>query len=500
MAGVNTRIVCALLLGCAAAALQAAPTEPQPAVAPAIEASIRRIETGLLLPVVVEGQPSEPMRLADRMQFYKTPGVSIAFIDAGQIKWARGYGVRESGRPEPVTTETLFEAGSISKPVTALAALRLVQAGKLDLDEDVNRKLTSWKVPENEFTRDSKVTLRRLLSHNAGVGVPSFTGYLPGEEVPTLTQVLDGVKPANTPPIRVEQVPGIGFRYSGGGYTIVQQLLIDTQKKSFPDLMRRLVFEPLAMAHSTFEQPPFPPNVAAMAAVGHDTNGVAPSQWRALPEMAAAGMWTTPSDLARLMIEVQRAQAGRSTQFLSAATVEEMLTPQAAAWGLGFAVEGSGDTRHFSHGGSTREFNSYLIAYEHMGQGVVIMANALRGDRLINEMLRSIAREFGWPDFQPRRKVLAKIDPKVYAEYVGQYRFDFSADYVLTVGTAAGNLTTELRQPTSVSTAVLYPESATKFFRKDVDVEVTFVKDRTGHVAQLIFRQDGDDLRATRIK
>jgi hypothetical protein len=124
----------------------------------------------------------------------------------------------------------------------------------------------------------------------------------------------------------------------------------------------------------------------------------------------------------------------------------------------------------------------------------------LRGDRLINEMLRSIAREFGWPDFQPRRKVLAKIDPKVYAEYVGQYRFDFSADYVLTVGTAAGNLTTELRQPTSVSTAVLYPESATKFFRKDVDVEVTFVKDRTGHVAQLIFRQDGDDLRATRIK
>lgn len=470
-------------------------------VPPDVEQRIRRIENGLLLPVIVQGEPSIPMKLIDRMRVYKTPGVSIAFINNGRIEWARGYGVREAGSREPVTTETLFQAGSISKPVTAIAALRLAQAGKLNLDEDVNQKLVSWKVPENEFTKEKKVTLRGLLSHSAGVNVPSFIGYLTNEPVPTLVQILDGVKPANTPPIRVDAVPGSGFRYSGGGYTIVQQLLIDVQKKPFPNLMNELVFEPLKMKHSTFQQQPLPKNLANLAATGHNFNGEPPpGRWRILPEMAAAGMWTTPSDLARLAIEVQKAQAGSSNKFLSAAIVNQMLTTQSGDWGLGFSVEGSGQTRRFSHGGSTLEFNSYLVAYNQTGQGVVIMTNSLRGERIINELLRSIAREYGWSDFQPKEKTVAEIDPQVYANYVGQYQFEFSSDYVLTIRMEGGNLVTELKQPTSQSSAVIYPESETRFFRKDVDVEVTFVKDETGRVTHLIFRQDGQELRAKRVK
>jgi len=226
--------------------------------------------------------------------------------------------------------------------VTAIAALRLVQAGKLNLDEDVNQKLGSWKVPENEFTKEKKVTLRGLLSHSAGVNVSSYTGYLSGEQVPTLVQVLDGVKPANSPAVRVEAIPGSRFNYSGGGLTIVQQLLVDVEKKPFPDLMREIVFEPLKMKHSTFEQP-LPKNLLALAAAGHNGKGETPAgRWRVFPEMAAAGMWTTPSDLARLVIEIQRAQAGQSNKFLSAATVNQMLAAQSGDWGLGFSVEGSG--------------------------------------------------------------------------------------------------------------------------------------------------------------
>lgn len=470
-------------------------------VPPDVEQRIRRIENGLVLPVVVKGQPVESMKLADRMQFYKTPGVSIAFISNGRIEWARGYGLREAGKTEPVTTETLFQAGSISKAVTAIAALRLVQAGKLNLDEDVNRKLVSWKIPENEFTREKKVTLHSLLSHSAGVNVPSFAGYLTDEQVPTLVQILDGVKPANTPPIRVEQTPGSGFRYSGGGYTIVQQLLIDTEKKSFPDLMNELVFQPLKMRHSTFEQQPLPKNLADSAAAGHNGNGkTPPGRWRIFPEMAAAGMWTTPSDLARLLIEVEGAQAGRANKFLSAATVNQMLTAQSGEWGLGFSLEGAGRTRRFGHGGSTLEFNSYLTAYNQTGQGIVIMTNSLRGNALINEILRSVAREYGWSDFQQKEKTIAKIDPKVYADYTGQYQFEFSSEYVVTVSTQNGDLITELKQPTGQSKATIYPESETRFFRKDVNVEVSFVKDETGRVTHLIFHQEGQDFRAKRIK
>jgi CubicO group peptidase (beta-lactamase class C family) len=461
---------------------------------------IQRIENGLLLPVVVKGEARVPLKLADRMQFYKTPGVSIAFINNGRIEWARGYGLREAGSREPVTTETLFQAGSISKPVTAIAALRLVQAGKLNLDEDVNQKLVSWKVPENEFTKEKKVTLRGLLSHSAGVNVSSFTGYLSGEQVPTLVQVLDGVKPANSPAVRVEAIPGSRFNYSGGGLTIVQQLLVDVEKKPFPDLMREIVFEPLKMKFSTFEQP-LPKNLLALAAAGHNGKGETPAgRWRVFPEMAAAGMWTTPSDLARLVIEIQRAQAVQSNKFLSAATVNQMLAAQSGDWGLGFSVEGSGRARRFSHGGSTQEFNSHLTAYNQTGQGVVIMANSLRGNALMNEILRSIAREYGWSDFQQKEKAIAKIDPKVYADYVGQYQFEFSSEYVVTISTQNGNLITELKQPTGQSKAELYPESETRFFRKDVDVEVSFVKDETNRVTHLIFHQEGQELRAKRIK
>ena len=461
---------------------------------------IESIENGLLLPVVIKGQPSEPMKLADRMQFYKTPGVSIAFINGGRIEWARGYGVREAGKAETVTTETVFQAGSISKPTTALAVMRLVQQGKLNLDEDVNRKLTSWKVPENDFTKEKKITLRGLLSHSAGVNVSSFIGYLSNEHAPTLLQVLDGLKPANTPPIRVDSIPGSQFRYSGGGFTIVQQLLIDAEKKPFPDLMSKLVFDPLKMEHSTFQQF-LPKNLLTSAAIGHNSRGEKlAGKWRVFPEMAAAGMWTTPSDLARLVIEVQRAQAGQSNKFLSAVTVNRMLTPQSGNWGLGFSVKGEGRSGSFSHGGSTLEFNSYLVAYNQAGQGAVIMTNSLRGEGLINELLRSIAHEYGWTDYQPKEKTIGTANPTVYEAYFGQYELEISPDFVVTISAKNGKLMMTLKQPTGESSAELFPESENKFFRRDVDFEMTFVKSDTGQTTGLIIRQDGTEYRAKKIK
>jgi len=180
------------------------------------------------------------------MKHYDVPGVSIAVFDNGQILWVRGYGLADISANKPVTPETLFQAASISKSVTAFAALQLVEQGKLNLDEDVNLKLVSWKVPENAFTRNEKVTLRRLLSHTAGLNVASFGGYLASEPLPTTAQVLDGQKPASNEPVRVDNIPGKEFRYSGGGYVAVQLLLMDVTHKTFPELMHELVFEPLA--------------------------------------------------------------------------------------------------------------------------------------------------------------------------------------------------------------------------------------------------------------
>jgi CubicO group peptidase (beta-lactamase class C family) len=260
-------------------------------------AHITHIENGLLPAVTIKGQATPAMTIRERMKHYNVPGVSVAFFDHGQILWTRTYGFADVANQKPVTTATLFQAASISKPVSALAALRLVQDGKLTLDENVNGKLRSWKVPENEFTKEQKVTLRRILSHSAGLTVHGFPGYAAGEPLPTIVQVLNGEKPANTPPVRVDTVPGTLWRYSGGGYVIMQPLLTDVTGESFPQLLRDLVLQPAGTTHSTFDQP-LPKNVSSLAATPYRGDGKpVKGGWHTYPEIAAAGLWTTPSDL-----------------------------------------------------------------------------------------------------------------------------------------------------------------------------------------------------------
>ena len=253
---------------------------------------MRRVEQGLLTPVVLKGT-APGMSLPDRMANYRVPGISIAIINDGRIEWAKGYGVTEAGGSTPVDTSTLFQAASISKPVAAMAALRLVEQGKLSLDADVNASLRTWRLPGNDFTRTEKVTLRRLLSHNAGTTVHGFRGYAQGEAVPSVVQILNGERPANSAAVRVDTLPGALWRYSGGGTTIVQLLMHDVTGKAFPTLMRESVLGPVQMVHSGYEQP-LPAARGPFAAIGHSSSGAAiAGKWHTYPELFAAGLWTT---------------------------------------------------------------------------------------------------------------------------------------------------------------------------------------------------------------
>jgi len=252
------------------------------------------------------------------MTMYKVPAISIAVIDNFKIEWTKVYGFTDAGGKNAVTTTTLFQAGSISKPVTSTAALYLVERGKLSLDQDVNRTLVSWKVPESKFTKDEKVTLRRLLNHSSGADIESgFNGYDIDDPLPTLKQTLNGEKPANHEPVRIDFVPGSRWQYSGGGYLILQQLMSDVTGKPFPQLLRELVFDKIGMADSTFEQP-LPSARAAMAASGTFPDGTTMhGKWHVYPEMAAAGLWTTPTDLAKFVIEIALSKQGKSNRILS---------------------------------------------------------------------------------------------------------------------------------------------------------------------------------------
>ena len=329
------------------------------------------------------------------------PGCSIAVVDDGQIAWAGGFGVREEGSGEAVTTGTLFQACSISKAVTAVAVLRLVEEQRIDLDEAVDRYLVSWHVPAGDWD-SSGVTVRRLLSHTAGINLPWSAGYYPEQEIPTLLEVLNGEKPSNYPAIEVAFTPGLKFEYSGGGYCILQQLLIDVMGKPFPELMRELVLDPLGMEQSTFEQP-LPPGLWDSAARGHRAGGKRMAGgWRVYPEMALGGLWTTSLDLCGLGIELQRALAGHENTLLSKETVSMMLTPQAdagdrGAVGLGVFMEGGGEGRRFGHPGDNEGYTAYWSSLVERGQGVVIMTNSDEGWQAQGEMLGMVEEAYAWP-------------------------------------------------------------------------------------------------------
>ena len=464
----------------------------------ALEARVQGVERGLLPAVLIKGAPPATMELAERMRFYKVPGVSVAVIADGRVEWARGYGVKEAGKSDPVTPETMFQAGSISKPVAALAALRLVQDGRLQLDEDVNAKLASWHVPENELMREQKVTLRRLLSHSAGLTVHGFPGYAADAPVPTLVQVLDGVKPANTEAVRVDTVPGTLWRYSGGGYTIMQQLLIDVAKKPFPELLRERVIAPLGLRHSTYEQP-LPASFAALAATAHNDGQPIKGRWHTYPEMAAAGLWTTPTDLAGIAIELQHALAGRSDKVLAQATARQMVTLQIKNYGLGPGVEGAGATAHFSHGGVDEGFEAYWVAYETTGKGAVVMTNGSGGSALAMEIIRAIAREYDWPDYAPKERALATVDPQALAAYVGTFEFHPTPTVTikLDVTSEQGRLYT--LQEGNPKTEWL-PFSETEFFRTASETTLRFVKDEQGRVSELLVDQGGDVYHGQKVK
>jgi CubicO group peptidase (beta-lactamase class C family) len=350
--------------------------------------------TGSFLPLAGDDQPTRDEVLF-RMNRSEVPGLAMALVNHGKLEWSRGYGILRAKEDAPVTERTRFQAGAISQSLTALAALRLVDQKKLGLDEPLNARLVSWKIPESEFTKQKAPSLRHALSHCAGFNLSAFT--FNSDSFPTLLDVLAGK--ADTPAVAVEEKPGSKRVGGVGGYCVVQQLLMDVTGKPFPELMREAALAPAGMNESTFEQP-LPKEWEADAAVGHFVDEQ-PLPWRwqnCTPALAAAGLWTTPADLARFIIALSEAHQGKPKALLAAPQIKAMLTPQIDDAGLGFSLTGKDRALAFTQKGANPGYTCYLIAYPATGQGAVIMTNSDTGERVINELVDNLKMEFGWPE------------------------------------------------------------------------------------------------------
>ena len=352
---------------------------------------------------VARGQRAKARTLGEAMQEHGIPGMSIAIWADGKIVLARGYGVVKEGQDQAPNPETLFQAGSVSKPVAATGVMLLVQRGVLKLEDPVGLKLRTWKLPASTFTAKKQPTLRQLLSHTSGLGVHGFLGYSSDQTLPGLRQVAEGVAPANSPALHFIAEPGERWSYSGGGYVVLQQVVEDTVKRGFAEFMGKEVLKPLGMTRSSFVQP-LPADQLASAAFGHE-RWRQPIRARANihPELAAAGLWTTPSDLATFGMSIQATLSGSKGNLLNPSTAEQMLTPIKNNYGLGFMIAGTGKGSWFMHGGRNRGFDTLFEATTTGQCGIAIMVNANCDTGFLEEVKASAGRAFGWSPPNPMK-------------------------------------------------------------------------------------------------
>jgi CubicO group peptidase (beta-lactamase class C family) len=378
------------------------------------------VETALLPAVIFEGEAPRTAGVLEQMKSFNVPGVGFALIDDGAIEWSAGYGTLSASAAGEVTSETMFQAASISKPLVSVLVLRMRDENAFDLDAPIERYLKRYQLPAGRHSESARVTLCNLLSHTAGLTPGGYRGYPRDQSLPTTIQILEGRPPANSQPAAVEMEPGAQLAYSGAGYMLIQSAIEDARPKPFAEIMANDLLRPLQMERSTFAQP-LPESFAASAARGHRRNRrMVDGGWNAYPEQAAAGLWSTPSDLARFAIELRKAYLG-SGKLLSQRSARELLEPHFGDEALGLVIGGQGASRYFLHGGGNEGYRCLLILHLESGDGAVYMTSSDAGDMVGDALVRTAASVYNWPNMKPRTQRRISVAASELSELAGSY-------------------------------------------------------------------------------
>jgi CubicO group peptidase (beta-lactamase class C family) len=448
-------------------------------------AKIAAVERNILPNLQLEADT--PMTIQQRMAFYKVKGMSVAVIQNYKVIWAKGYGMANDSLHAPVTTHTLFQAGSISKSLNSVGVMKLVQDKKIDLYADINTYLTTWKFPYDSLSKGKKISTANLLSHTAGLSVHGFGGYANGKPIPTIVQILDGQKPANSPAIRSLFAPGLRYQYSGGGITISQLMLMDITGQPYAPWMYKNVLKPMGMTESTYEQPPVSVKPGLLA-TGYRTNGEQiPGRYHVYPEQAAAGLWTNATDLSKYVIETQLAYAGKSHKVLDQQTTQLRLTPyidKSAA--LGCFIMNLDSVKYFEHDGADEGFRAEYYGSLEGGNGVVVMVNSDNGN-IMPEVVSSVARVYGFKGLNRTKvKRIVAVPDTILEKYAGQYQVEPGT--VLTITRQGNNL---YGQVTGQGKVQLFAEAQNKFFLKVADVAIEFIMNDKGETTGAVLYENG---------
>lgn len=440
-----------------------------------IEDKVNFIENNLISSIQIHGKGIEKKNIYDRMKYYKVPALSIAIINDRKVEWTKAYNFSSEGL---INQETLFQGASISKPIAAVIALSLMQNNILTLDGNIDL--------DYPFIRNKNVTVRHLLSHTSGYNLPNFEGYFSStkeSDIPNILQILQGEKPSKNIPIELLDTPGEKYSYSGGGYLIVQKLMEELTQKSFPILAAENIFKPLNMYSSTFEIL-WPNHLLKNIAIGYSDEGPIEGAWKIYPEAAAAGIWTTPTDLAQFVIEIQNAFDGKDNKILSKNMVKELLTVQSnSKMGLGFKINKlNSNIIEFSFSGINHGYTAYFVGFTGIGQGAIVMTNSTNGGKIIFEIIRSICEAYSWPEdysnnYQVKHPIV--LDFHSYQQLIGKYKFiemQQASDPII-VNLYIRNNKLFMNLSFEDEELELIPESNIKFFNTSKEFDVIFTED-----------------------
>ncbi|RTL00030.1 MAG: class A beta-lactamase-related serine hydrolase [Proteobacteria bacterium] len=391
---------------------------------------IYSFEHGLRNPLLIKGKKNQYHSISEEMMRYKIPGLSLALIINGELRYVLNYG--NSVESQPITNGTLFQAGSIAKVFNTIGALKLYQDGKVTLNNNVNDYLKSWNLEDNQFTQRNKVTIEELMSHTGGINVPGFSGIDRRiTPLPTSIDALNGTKPyIVTPKVQVVAEPGTRFSYSGGGMLILQQIIEDQTGANYTEWMKNNVLGPIGMKNSTFSQPLLN-KYTEYAACGHDSNGnELTGCWHNYPEQGAAGLWTTSTDLSQALIALIHAYYKESNALPINIDIARKMFIEHKNYGIGLGVfvQSLDNIIEISHNGSVDGYKSSMTAFVNkditsnsvkLKDGIIILTNGENGWNLYPEIIASFTETFGIHAEKPI--IITEVKPKKINLYTGKY-------------------------------------------------------------------------------
>ena len=462
---------------------------------PAIQQKINAVENSLA-PSIIYGDTIPKLNIEKRMKATSVQGLSIAVIRDYKIEWAKGYGWADVEEQRKVTPDTRFQAASISKSINSMGVLKLIEDGQLDPEEDINNYLTGWKFQYDSISKNKKISVYNLLSHTAGLDIHGFPGYKKTDSLPIVQEILDGKRPANTKAVRSLFEPGTKFKYSGGGTTISQLVLTNITKSNYHHWMDKNVLEPLGMTNSSYQQPP---PVTNNLATGYYGNGKpVTGKYHIYPEQAAAGLWTTPTDLAKYIIECQLALEGRSKKVLSPAMMKKRLTPYIDSnAALGVFIENRKGQLYFNHNGGNEAFLCTSYGSLQGGNGVVIMIN---GDNfaVVNELLNSVALVYDWKGFYtPTFRKSANVPKDTLQQFVGNFLLQKDT---LSISFCGNYLCIRQNGQPPTGYQMLFSDNSNFSIREVPNAFFTVLRNAAGKVEALQLKQGTANLRLPKIE